>query len=414
MGIETEAMAPRPTEADGSSRGRLLLVLAALYFAQAVPAYLVVTAAVAIMRAQDVSPAAIGLVGLLLLPTMLKFLWAPLVERRLERRPGARRGFIRRTQCGILLCLLALSFVPPADILRFLAVAMVLSILLATQDVAVDGHATRRLRPADRPAGNAIQAGAVAAGVIVGGSAALLLYDAWGWQATVLVVAALSALPLAAAAFLDEAPAPPDGGQASLRAFFARPTAVRLLLLTMLYRASEGLLVAMEGPYLVEQGLSLSTIGLVTGTSAALAGLFGAILAGVLIARTGARTMLAVAGLFRTVLFLWFMLHAAGLVDGQAALIAAVIVYALIRSAEIVALFCLFMAEASPAQPGTDFTVLVCAQALVYAVGALVSGVVAETFGYGWLFAAAAGLSAGAAIVFLRSPAAVRAGMPQA
>ena len=44
----------------------------------------------------------------------------------------------------------------------------------------------------------------------------------------------------------------------------------------------------------------------------------------------------------------------------------------------------------------------------------LVSGVIAETLGYGWLFAAAASLSACAAIVFLRSPAAVRAGMSEA
>ena len=65
---------------------------------------------------------------------------------------------------------------------------------------------------------------------------------------------------------------------------------------------------------------------------------------------------------------------------------------------EIVALYSLFMAVTSKGQPGTDFTILACAQLVVYLIGSLVSGRLADAFGYGALFGLATALS-GLAVV---------------
>ena len=64
-----------------------------------------------------------------------------------------------------------------------------------------------------------------------------------------------------------------------------------------------------------------------------------------------------------------------------------------IRYMEIVALYSLFMTVTSSDQPGTDFTILACAQMVVYLVGSLISGKLADLMGYGALLGlAAAGL----------------------
>ena len=68
-------------------RLRLFAVLGGLYLAQAIPSYLIAAALPPIMREAGVSRTAIGYLSLLFLPLVLKFLWAPLVDRI---RPFAR------------------------------------------------------------------------------------------------------------------------------------------------------------------------------------------------------------------------------------------------------------------------------------------------------------------------------------
>ncbi len=81
----------------------------------------------------------------------------------------------------------------------------------------------------------------------------------------------------------------------------------------------------------------------------------------------------------------------------------------MVRYMEIVALYSLFMSVTSSQQPGTDFTILSCAQLIVYLVGSMVAGRLADMMGYGPLFALATAISGIAMIMtygMLRSAAA--------
>lgn len=393
-------MSPAPLNPMRAGRHRLFLILCGLYLAQSIPSYLLVAAIPPIMREQGVSRSAIGLLSVLMLPLALKFLWAPQVDRL---RPLARRhrsGWVLVTQAGILLLLAALVLIAPTDTGVFLALGMMLSLLLSTQDIATDGYAAKYLDPRDRPIGNAIQGGATALGVVLGGTLSLIIYHQAGWAAMVAAAVLLSLIPLAAAFLMredDPAPAvaPPRPG---LRRFLARPEARRVLVIALVYRASEGLVKAMEGPYLVDQGVPLDVIGYLSGGAAATAGLAGSALAAVLALRLGVGRVLTLLGLLRTLCFLLFALHAFGLATGYPVLFGAAAFQTLIRYMEIVALYSLFMGVSSSDQPGTDFTILACAQLVVYLAGASISGVLADQFGYGPLFALATGLSLVAAL----------------
>lgn len=65
----------------------------------------------------------------------------------------------------------------------------------------------------------------------------------------------------------------------------------------------------------------------------------------------------------------------------------------LIRYMEIVALYSLFMSVASKEQRGTDFTILACAQPIIYFAGSMILGKIADSVGYGALFSLATLLS---------------------
>jgi PAT family beta-lactamase induction signal transducer AmpG len=385
----------------GKGRVRLYVTLAGLYLAQGIPSYLIAAALPPVLREQGVSRTAIGLFSLLMLPLVVKFAWAPFVDRIRLLPIGHRRGWIVPMQLASSAALLAMAFIQPTDVVSLFVICTVISIAMSTQDIATDGYATQKLTEADRGIGNACQGGAVAFGVVIGGSLSLFLFENWGWQPTLVFVAALSLIPLAMTMMMEEdgegsRPAQAGGHSAprpSLRAFFRRPEAVQILIVALVFRASEGLVKAMEGAYLVDAKLPLSWIGYLSGASAATAGLLGSIVAVGLMRWQGTRTALITLGGLRTVCFLMFMVHALGLSSSIYTVMGAAAFQTLIRYMEIVVLYSLFMSVSSKEQPGTDFTILSCAQLVVYLGGASVSGVLADKLGYGTLFTLSTALS---------------------
>lgn len=158
----------------------------------------------------------------------------------------------------------------------------------------------------------------------------------------------------------------------------------------------------MEGSYLVDAGIPLDQIGYLSGLSATTAGLAGSAIAAWMVKRQGLSFVLALLGGMRTVCFALFAAHALGAVVGVWPLFGAAGFQTLIRYMEIVALYSLFMAVTTSDQPGTDFTILACAQLLVYLAGSMLAGKLADAMGYGFLFSLATAISAIAVIATVR------------
>ena len=113
-------------------------------------------------------------------------------------------------------------------------------------------------------------------------------------------------------------------------------------------------------------------------------------------ARGGVRARLSGRAAHRVLLI--FALNALGGIVGIWPLFGASFLQTLVRYMEIVALYSLFMAVTSSDQPGTDFTILSCAQLIVYLVGSMIAGRLADMLGYGALFSLSVILS-GVAVV---------------
>ena len=65
----------------------------------------------------------------------------------------------------------------------------------------------------------------------------------------------------------------------------------------------------------------------------------------------------------------------------------------MLRYMEMVGLYALFMEAASPRQPGTDFSVLVCAELLSYMLSAMAGGYIAKQLGFAAMFGVATALA---------------------
>ncbi|TQV76129.1 MFS transporter [Denitrobaculum tricleocarpae] len=379
--------------------GRVLAVLTGLYIAQAIPIYLFIAALPAIFREQGVSRTMIGAIGVLLIPWILKFLWAPIVDRYQLSRLGRRRSWILPMQATIIGLILVMSQLSPLDdFFIIFGIACLVALAASTQDIATDGYAVEVLTPAQRAYGNAIQGGSIAAGVLIGSAFALILYDNFGWQVTMFSIAALAGLAALPICLMQEKSAPEESDTAgkerpSLMAFLRRPDSLQVLAFALLYRCSEGFVKPMEQPFLVDQGLSLSLVGLTSGASAATVGLGGSLLAAFVIRKYGLFTCLYGLGLARTLCFAGFALAAASQTTAAAVLIGLAFFNTVIRYMEVVGLYSLYMGASSRNQPATDFTILSCAQLIIYMLASMVSGVLADWVGYAPLFTFATVLS---------------------
>jgi len=167
----------------GSGSARKMFLLASMYFCQAVPMGYVFGSLPVIMREDGVSLARIGCLFVLHLPWAFKFLYASWVDRNYLPALGRRRSWIFPLQ-WVAACLLLVAAQTPPDssFEAMFAVLMALNIVMATNDIAVDGYATDMLEERERAWGNTIQAGARYVGLFLGGGLLLFLHRSLGWQ----------------------------------------------------------------------------------------------------------------------------------------------------------------------------------------------------------------------------------------
>ncbi|WP_353644970.1 MFS transporter [Mesorhizobium sp. WSM2239] len=372
----------------------LFLAIGGLYVAQSVIGGITWTGLPAVMRAEGVSLDRIGLVSLIALPWALKFLWSPAVERfRLPRTGRNRSGAV--VLAGVLVSVLGLivvGAVGPASLVPVLACLTVVAFAASTVDIACDGFAVQSLSREHHGWGNAAQVGGAYLGSAVGGGLFLVLVDASGWLAAVWAMALLVLL-LGLPFMLGPARHMPEETRdhvPSLAAALRRSEIRRGLAAAAIYVVAQKVGLLMLGPFLVDVGLDLSSIGFLNGVGGLLAGVAAALAGGALVKTWGVRNVLVLALVLQAASLFYFSVF-----DVQAGWSKTVLFGVAIASSSgilalgFVALYAQFMRWSDPRQAGVDFTLFQCMDALVSMAGGILAGYAAEHFGYGVFFAGA-------------------------
>ncbi|MBI1946025.1 MAG: MFS transporter [Deltaproteobacteria bacterium] len=373
------------------STGKKLGLLATLYLSQGLPYGFFVTAVPVLLRKQGSSLALVSLSSVLLLPWGCKLLVAPFVDKHHGSPLGARRGWILPLQVMTALCVLAAALAGEAVgrggelLMAALAIATVLTaVLAATQDCATDGLAVELLEHRERGLGNGVQVAAYRLGMIVGGSALLVVFDVAGWLPTFVAMAALllvATVPIALWREPAGTPPPTAAALAIFRRFLARPRVWPWLALIVLYKVGDAFGSPMVKPLLVDRGLSLADIGVLVGGFGSAAALIGALAGGWLAGRAGRGPALLGAGLVHALLMGAYALPVYGY-GGTALLSTLMVLEHLTGSMATVALFTVMMDASDESTGATDYTVQ--ASVIVWATfaGAAPSGLVAQSLGY--------------------------------
>jgi MFS transporter (putative signal transducer) len=299
-----------------------------------------------------------------------------------------------------VLGLVAVGAAGPSSLVPVLICLTLVAFAASTVDIACDGFAVQSLSKEHHGWGNAAQVGGAYLGSAVGGGLFLVLVDASGWRAGVWAMALLVLL-LGLPFMLGPGRGLPDERREhvpSLPAALSRSEIRRGLAAAAIYVVAQKAGLLMLGPFLVDAGLDLSSIGFLNGVGGLLVGVAAALAGGALVKAWGVRNVLVLALVLQAASLFYFSIF-----DFQSGLSRTVLFAVAIASSSailalgFVALYAQFMRWSDPRQAGVDFTLFQSMDALVSMAGGILAGYAAEHFGYGVFFAGAGAVALAAA-----------------
>lgn len=299
------------------------VVVFVLGFASGLPLALVTSTLQAWFADVGMSVYVTGMLSLLGLPYLYKFLWSPLLDRySLLPKFGKRRSWILVTE--ILLCLgfnLMAWCAPDKHPILMVVLGFGLASLSATQDSVIDAFRIESLPGFEFGLGASVATLGYRLAILLSGGAALLIAQYVSWPAVYRIMGGVLVLGILATLWSDEKKItqPVDISftkifTSPVKNIISRPQIVPFCLFILFYKLGESFTTNISGivmPFLIQgMGFSLATIAYVQKILGLIALIFGGLTAGVVLLRYSLFKSLLVFGLLQSITNALFVLLA--------------------------------------------------------------------------------------------------------
>ena len=260
-------------------------------FTSGLPLYILIQLVPAWLRTEGVGLAEIGFFTLIGLPYTWKFLWSPVMDRYTLPFLGRRRGWMLATQIALMMSIGAIGFLKPEFSIWAVAyLAATIAFFSASQDIVLDAYRRELLADNELGLGNAIHVQAYRLSGLVPGSLALILADHMPGSAVFIVVAAFMLIGILLVLSIDEPVRDPQAPRTikeaviePFREFLSRQgTASALFVLGFLffYKLGDNMATALQTPFFIDVGFTLTQIGVVAKFASLTAVIVGGLVGG--------------------------------------------------------------------------------------------------------------------------------------
>jgi len=367
------------------------------YIAQGLPIGLITVALPAWLAENNVSTAQIAsFIAITGLPWGFKLLVGPLMDRFSFLAMGRRRPWVIGAQFGLLIAMVAMSFVPdPINNIFLLTTAgFFVNVFAAMQDVAVDGMAIDTLPENERGRANSFMAFGQVAGYSLSGAFCAMMLIQFGLYGATLTLAAGIALIFIWGIIVRERKGekvmPWSTGQASkrsldlqadswlsifndLRKVLFLPTSLLLILITFLWRASDGFWLV-GAPVIVVQDLHFesTTYSYWTSICTGIAAILGLFL-GPVIDKIGARKVFI--GALAILAFVYLLIGSSVQYwQSSAFLLGVLIIHSIVTQGCFISFIALHMSICWDKVSATQFAIYMAWSNLARSIGASIYG----------------------------------------
>jgi len=296
---------------------RRMLICVFTGFASGLPLYVLIQLVPAWLRIEGVGLAEIGFFALIQFPYTWKFLWSPLMDRYTLPFLGRRRGWILATQLSLLLSIGILGLVEPGLSIWTVAwLSAAVAFFSASQDIVLDAYRRELLPDVELGLGNAIHVQAYRLSGLVPGSLGLILADHLPWETVFAVVGAFMLVGIVMTLAISEAiaePKPPRTVREAIiepfREFIGRAgigPALFVLAFLCCYKLGDVMATALQSPFFIDVGFTLTEIGTVAKFSSLTAAIVGGLVGGLIMVKLPINRALWLFGVVQVVSILGF------------------------------------------------------------------------------------------------------------
>lgn len=368
--------------------------VAILYFAEGFPLGLFFDAFPVYFRSLGVSLTTIGFFNLVRLPWTLKFLWAPAVDVW-----GKRKNWIVPCQVLLAVDLCVFLILEPGRVdAQLWAVLIALTMLSATQDIAIDAYTIELLDEREMGPANGLRVTTYRIALICAGGVFVALSGLVGWT----VAFALAAVLLAGTSVLSSHA--PETLRAKplrerwvvtveravvepFREFWQRPGVVYVMLFILTFKLGDVALGPMVRPFWVDRQFTPLQIGAVPGTIGVVSTVFGALLGGRLTKTWGQFHALWVLGIAQAASNLVYA-TAAALPPSDLLMYSASVIESFCGGLGTAPFLTFLMSVCDKTKAATQYALLSALTALAGPFVGTFSGWLAQTVGYATYFTA--------------------------
>lgn len=319
METDTEDQRKRQESFKEAILNKRMLICVFTGFTSGLPLYVLIQLIPGWLRVEGVGLAEIGFFALIGFPYTWKFLWSPFMDRFTLPFLGHRRGWMLVTQLALFLSIGAMGFIKPdLSIWTVAYLAAAIAFFSASQDIVLDAYRRELLPDVELGLGNSIHVQAYRLSGLVPGSLALILADHLPWQSVFMVVAFFMGVGLITTLVIREAiadPSPPKTMREAIiepfREFVQRkgPGAAALMLAFLfLYKLGDNMATALQTPFYIDVGFSLTQIGSIAKFASLFSAIVGGLVGGVMMIKLGINRALWMFGGVQIVSILGFAL----------------------------------------------------------------------------------------------------------
>jgi len=270
---------------------RRMLICVFTGFASGMPLYVLIQLAPAWLRTEGVGLAEIGFFTLVQMPYTWKFLWSPVMDRYTLPFLGRRRGWLLVTQVALVISIAAIGFLDPEFSIWAVAyLAATMAFFSASQDIVLDAYRRELLPDHELGLGNSIHVQAYRLSGLIPGALALVLADHLAWSTVFVIVACFMLIGIVLTLSIAEPTRDPNAPRTiqeaviePFREFIGRQgiaSALLVLAFLFFYKLGDSMATALQTPFFIDVGFSLTQIGTIAKTASLVAVIIGAMMGG--------------------------------------------------------------------------------------------------------------------------------------
>ena len=365
-------------------------VLFSLYIAQSIPMSFFSTVVPVIMRQEHYSLTSIGLLQLVKLPWIFKFLWAPAVDNATHTTSNIKKWIIG-SEIFYAVIILGIGFFNlQTDFKTIIVLIVIAFIASATQDIATDKFAIRILKKDEKSLGNSMQSAGSFVGSLIGTGVLLLAYYYFGWQVLLVLLALFVLFAIIPVSIYGKNSEEVQTEKHRVKIkdifnFFSTKSNIKHLFLLMFYYSGIIGILAMLKPYMVDLGYNVKEIGFISGIfGTAMAGV-ASIISGFVMRKIGKVRSLYIFAIINILTAIYFYIMAVNPHDILWLYIGVGLLWSSYGLSTVV-IYTISMDKVREKSQGTDFTSQIVITHLSSLIIAVASGKIAHSIDYDGLY----------------------------